>query len=1020
VGVSNNTMKIKQRTAQQVVRDLRKGKSTVDLDDIWVSFKSKNKKDLKFTNLPTKIKYKQIQSFRFTDGTLAWNKQNIKLDLLFNKRNPREIELETKKLNVHGRSQEQRQVQFQEEEKDVIEFDKEEPPNKVANDEESILTTRRPIHPLRGLKNLGNTCYYNSIVQNIVETLPLLDALESEKGYDKYPISSALLSTVQEMARSKNDGKLFIPNQLLAAIAKSNKQFKGWKQQDSHELLRALLDGIRSEQKRVDCDAMRKVVRDRVSEWDDGIVSAWLSSTNVEVDTNVKFSSGDLVEILSARSLNFKNNVFQQFLRKLGMQTPSARKKGKPVDELASNEEKILKALKLLRNGDCAFYKMQLEACESSDESIDTKADEDENPNQFRPKDVTDLVFGGVLESTITCRTCNKVSSLHEWFHDISLPITDGKKCLQQTQATNQRIMKNRSIDREAVEIESNDRGEARLRPEKISIETAFAAFTGSEVLKGENSYRCENCASIEMLGHISSSPTKSKGKSHSPEMEAGLMFKVEETMKVEESVPILKRFTYQECKTDPTVGLNVLPSTKGYDLKQADEEKHSENKSWLDAEAFHPSSTTKPICITIIPPETRGMEVEEKIGDDQSEMKPDDLPTTVEAKSFTRPSIDRADNTWQGSHTAYRDPYVEIMGDKGLTVSDVDQCRTPSDSGDDSTEQNIPITHSEPDRLQVNLKNSGCKVEPSTSKCQDYRQDIVFSENKHPLLFSDHSSSGNLDDVAATKAYSQRKMASWIEQLDPEYRVLIRKYIEKHQSNEYFERNHGCEMVHTGGGVQKDDMSQLQIYQNEQKQLFTELRRKFNIQMHQTADLMLWFTTAATAIGNVEDDKESWDGISTDSWDGRSTDPSETPTPRTYAELKSKPTVQRMADKVLRIARPPIILTVHLKRFQQNFKGKPTKSSKDVDFDWVLDISPYCNEEARSKYPMIYQLYGIVVHSGSIAGGHYVAYVKKRPTKGIPGWYYFSDSVYSRLSSFEEVGKQQAYILFYQQVNDK
>jgi len=1012
MGESDKTKIKRHRSAKQVVKDLRKGKSSVNLDDVWVSFKHKKQKDLKFNNLPTAVKFKQIQSFRFTDGTLAWDKKNIKLDLLFNGSNPREIKLETKELNVHGRSQVQRQVQFQEEEKHIIEFDKEEPPSKVANDEESILTTRRPMHPLRGLKNLGNTCYYNSIVQNIVETLPLLDALESEKGYDKYPISSALLSTVQEMARSRNDGKLFIPNQLLAAIARSNKQFKGWKQQDSHELLRALLDGIRREQKRVDCDAKRQVVRDRVSEWDDGVVSAWFSSINVELDTNVEFSSDDLVEVLSARSLNFKNDVFLQFLRKLSMQTPSERKKGKPCNELPSNQEKILKALRLLRKGECAFYKMQLEASESGDESIDTEADEDENPNQFRPKDVTDLVFGGVLESSITCRTCKKVSSLHEWFHDISLPIAAAKQCFQQTQATDQWRMKNRSIDRKVVEDDSNDHGEARLRPEKISIETAFAAFTDSEVLEGENSYSCENCGSIEMLGHFSSSPPNSKGKPHPSEMEASHMFKAEETMKEEESVPILKRLTCQEAKTDPTVGLNVLPSTRGYGLKQADEEKHSENKSWLDAEAFHPSSTTKPISITIISPETKGMEVEEKNEDERSEMKPDDLPTTVEAKSFKRPSIDRADDFWHESRTGYRDPYVEIMGDKGLDVSDVDQCRTPSDSGDDSTEQNIPITHSEPDRLQVNLKNSGCMVEPSTPDCQDYLLDNDFSENKQPQLFSDRSSSGNLDEVAATKAYSQPKTAWWIEQLDPEYRVLIRKYIEKHQSIESFERNHGREVVQTGGGVQKQDQSQLQIYQNEQKQLFTELRRKFNIQMHQTADLMLWFTITATAIGNVEDDKESWDG--------ESTDHSETPTPRTYAELEPKPKVQRMADKVLRIARPPIILTVHLKRFQQNFKGKPTKTSKDVDFDWVLDITPYCTEEARSKYSMIYQLYGIVVHSGSITGGHYVAYVKKRPPRGIPGWYYFSDSVYLRLSSFEEVGKQQAYILFYQQVNDK
>jgi len=353
----------------------------------------------------------------------------------------------------------------------------------------------------------------------------------------------------------------------------------------------------------------------------------------------------------------------------------------------------------------------------------------------------------------------------------------------------------------------------------------------------------------------------------------------------------------------------------------------------------------------------------------------------------------------------------VGLMGDQGLNVADVGQCRTPSGSGDDSTEQNIPISQSTPEcGLTSELKNKNSAVEPSTSDYDDepLKQTEFFDHGPQPNLFSDQSSVADVDEAATAKASSESKTAIWINQLDPEYRQLLRKYIEKHQSSESPEKKAGDDIVHTGSDEQKHDLSQLQIYHIEQKQLFSDLKTKFNIQMHQTAELMLWFTTTTTKPGNDEDDKDALDGESVES--------SELPTPAA-SEPPSIPMVKREADKALRVARPPKVLTVHLKRFQQNFNGRLTKTSKDVEFGNILDITPYCTEEARKKYPMIYQLFGLVVHSGSMTGGHYVAYVRKRPIRGTPAWYYFSDSVHKRLSSFAQVKKQQAYILFYQQV---
>jgi len=92
----------------------------------------------------------------------------------------------------------------------------------------------------------------------------------------------------------------------------------------------------------------------------------------------------------------------------------------------------------------------------------------------------------------------------------------------------------------------------------------------------------------------------------------------------------------------------------------------------------------------------------------------------------------------------------------------------------------------------------------------------------------------------------------------------------------------------------------------------------------------------------------------------------------------------------------------------------------------------------------ILYGLYGVVVHSGSLRGGHYTAYVRQRPApmqndqlmvnhnvqpvnaayeqkrvydvKAAESgeWYYTSDSHVSRCR-FSEVQRCQAYLLFYE-----
>ncbi|XAR62571.1 Ubiquitinyl hydrolase 1 [Bertholletia excelsa] len=131
---------------------------------------------------------------------------------------------------------------------------------------------------------------------------------------------------------------------------------------------------------------------------------------------------------------------------------------------------------------------------------------------------------------------------------------------------------------------------------------------------------------------------------------------------------------------------------------------------------------------------------------------------------------------------------------------------------------------------------------------------------------------------------------------------------------------------------------------------------------------------------------------------------------------------VKRNATKQILINRAPHILTIHLKRFSQDARGRLSKLNGHVDFRETIDLQPYMDSRCRGVEKSKFRLVGVVEHLGSMRGGHYVAYVRgeksnwSHPDKenGDFVWYHASDA-YVRESSLEEVLRCEAYILFYE-----
>lgn len=114
--------------------------------------------------------------------------------------------------------------------------------------------------------------------------------------------------------------------------------------------------------------------------------------------------------------------------------------------------------------------------------------------------------------------------------------------------------------------------------------------------------------------------------------------------------------------------------------------------------------------------------------------------------------------------------------------------------------------------------------------------------------------------------------------------------------------------------------------------------------------------------------------------------------------------TCKKLVDAVkgMKLEKLPDILTLHLKRFDIDYTTfENVKLNNKVIFPMQLDMNKHLRPEKGSTKTWspynVYNLFAVQIHSGTIGGGHYYAYIKDKEM-----WYEFNDSTVSLISEKE------------------
>lgn len=918
-----------------------------------------------------------------------------------------------------------------------------------SSDEKDGICNGSSSHVVRGLMNLGNTCFFNSVMQNLLALDVLREHFMKPAQLPEGPITSALRklyveTSLEGLGQGDDNGfkkgmkgiGAISPKALFGAICAKASQFRGYQQQDSHELLRCLLDNLHTEELSV--RKSKGMINTNYLDENRGDDEASEGNTDeksnhmngvLKVATLVnRVFDGQLCSTVCCCECDYYSVVYEPFLDlSLPIPTiPTAKKVSLPRQRASSSSKTQLKDD--ARSSNIGYG----EGRRRSDLQIQSEAEVDIS---------SQATFPLTLQNRITEteeKAANEPALLEGRVADIPALNED-------TDWNESGPQDDTGWNGSGPQEDTGWNGSGP--PEDTGWLDYLRSPTGSEdmLYQGQGPFdTSENVQQVENHYVENSIPESDLSPPDGSQTESPLPM-------IGDSEVLL--LPYKEI--DFVAGNELDVTCRSPDLAQVDTDDglHKQLDETFDGfgQLFDEDETS-----VIQKEESEEVESENFLYDENggdylldmgisitTEMKEEEIEATVFPMSvdgcladFTRPELLSGENAWK-----------------------CEKCASKLVKGSDNLEKR---TAKEECGTRINSRlTAGSVLNISDALSMDEKQ--VELENGEKPDSLEKATDTELEDCTSTRCSGTSAIKADESQIHGG-RGTCNGDAEKVKCNSQGENETECQQTEVLSSL--NDIDNGQPSNQEDHQMRRGSAGKDSVRVSVSYDIMINDCRAQGAscsqaegysnknvlgICGAEYSSEI-DGInsaerpaSTSSvaeGDGSSANlggcdlqPQKfRSTGKGYNRLEKRKSkkkepeasgIKQEATKRYLISKAPLVLTIHLKRFTQDIRGRLSKLSGHVTFQERLDLRPFLDPGCRDKGSCIYRLIGVVEHLGTMRGGHYVGYVRchqdeicedvrKDGSSRKSTWYYVSDSLVRR-ASLSEVLRSEAYLLFYE-----